>query len=123
MISVPNLAGVGVKFTEHVALAPDPARTQVLVVGEKVPVELENHVTVPVGVVGVAKVSITVMPHDVAVLLTTLEGVQETETVVGCATIMLTVVVRSDPSPTPLIVAVKLPRPVVAAAVAVRVTL
>ncbi len=123
MISVPNLAGVGVKFTEHVALAPDPARTQVLVVGEKVPVELENHVTVPVGVVGVAKVSVTVMPHDVAVLLTTLEGVQETETVVGCATIMLTVVVRSDPSPTPLIVVVKLPMPVVAAAIAVKVTL
>ena len=121
MISVPSFAGVGVKFTEHVALAVVPVKVQVL--GTKVPVELENQLTVPDGVVAVAKVSVTVMPQDVAVLLTTLEGVQETETVVGCATIMLTVVVRSDPSPTPLIVAVKLPSPVVAAAVAVRVTL
>jgi hypothetical protein len=83
MISVPSFAGVGVKFTEQVALAPDPARTQVLVVGEKVPAESENHVTVPVGVEGVANVSVTVIPHDVAVLLTTLLGLQETETVVG----------------------------------------
>jgi hypothetical protein len=88
-----------------------------------VPGESEDQITVPAGVVGVANVSVTVMPHDVAVLLVTLEGVQETEPVVGCATIMLTVVVRREPNPTPLTVAVKLPRPVVAAATAVRVAL
>ena len=86
------------------------------------PVELENQFTVPLGVVGEANVSVTVMPQDAAVLLTTLVG-QETKTVVGCATIMLTVVVRSDPSPTPRMVALKLPMPVVAAATAVRVKL
>jgi hypothetical protein len=121
MISVPSFAGVGVKFTEHVALAVVPVKVQVL--GAKVPVELENQLTVPDGVVAVVKVSVTVMPQDVAVLLTTLEGVQETETVVGCATMIVRVAVRRDPSPLALSVRGKVPMAVVAAAVAVRVTL
>ena len=91
-------------------------------VGAKVPAGVKK-LAVPPGVVGAAKVSVTVTLQDVAVLLTTVEGAQANATVEGCATIMLTVVVRSDPSPTPRMVAVKLPRPVVAAATAVSVRL
>ncbi len=41
-------------------------------------------VTVPVGAVGVAKVSVTVAVHEVAWLTTTVPGLQLTLVVVGC---------------------------------------
>ena len=50
------------------------------------------NVTIPVGVVGVAKVSVTVAVHDVAWLMTTVLGVHETVVVVTCAA---TVTVRA----------------------------
>jgi len=63
-----------VMLTEHVAVAPVPANVQVPP-GVKV--------TVPDGVVGVAKVSVTVAVHDVACPMKTVEGVHATVVVVG----------------------------------------
>jgi hypothetical protein len=66
-------AAVGVILTEQVADAPVPASVQVPP-GVKV--------TVPVGVVGVVKVSVTVAVHDVAWAMNTVEGTHATVVVV-----------------------------------------
>jgi hypothetical protein len=67
-------AAVGVMLTEHVAEAPVPANVHVPP-GVKV--------TVPVGVVGVVKVSVTVAVHEVAWLTNTVDGTHATVVVVG----------------------------------------
>lgn len=79
MVSLPDV--VGVKVTLHDADAPVPAKVQVGVL--KVPLTpVTVHEAVPVGVVGVADVSVTVTVHVLAWLTTTVLGVQLTVTVV-----------------------------------------
>jgi hypothetical protein len=65
---------VGVVLTEHVAVAPVPVRVHVPP-GVKV--------TVPVGVVGVAEVSVTVAVHVVACPMKTVDGLHATVVVVA----------------------------------------
>jgi len=66
----------GVYVTVHVAEVEEPARVQAV---ENVPVLLVAKVTVPVGVIGEpTSVSVTVAVQRVALLTTTLVGVQLT---------------------------------------------
>jgi len=74
---------VGVYVTLQVVVAVDPARVQLLD-GPKVPVELVAKVTVPVGGVGLAFVSVTLAVHVVGVLSSTDAGEQLTLVVVLC---------------------------------------
>jgi len=77
---------VGVYDTEQVAVpaAVPGARLQDAVVGLKVPVEFVAKLTDPLGVVGVADVSVTVAVHVLAVLIVTDAGEHETVVVVEC---------------------------------------
>ncbi len=70
---------IGVYDTEHVAVVPVPLSVQ-LAAGVKVPVELEVKLTLPVGVVAPAVVTVAV--HDVAWLSATVAGVHAREVVV-----------------------------------------
>jgi len=75
----------GVYVTEHVAVpAVAPAARVQLADGVKVPVELVVKLTVPVGVVGLASVSVTVAVHVVGVLTWTDPGEHVTAVVVEC---------------------------------------
>jgi hypothetical protein len=91
MVSLP--AVLGVKVTLHCAEAPVPVIVQL--VGLKVPVTpVTDHETVPVGVVGVANVSVTVAVHVLACPTATVEGVQLTVTLTPwTAPVKVTVVV------------------------------
>src|SRR3989442_74915 len=77
MLEVP--LALGVKVTEH-----DPADRVQLVAGVNVPVPLLVKLAEPVGVVGLALVSVTVAVHVVPWLIATVEGRQETVVVVLC---------------------------------------
>ena len=81
IVCVPVPTAVGVYVTEQLAVAPVPARVQLAAL--KVPAPLLVKPTVPVGVVGVAEVSVTVAVQDAAWLTTTDPGVQVTAVVVG----------------------------------------
>jgi len=83
MVSVRAIVPVGENVAEHVPDAPVPVNEH----GEpvNVPVPLLVKVTVPVGVVGVAEVSVTVAVQVVDAAKATLEGVQDTDAVVGFA--------------------------------------
>jgi hypothetical protein len=79
MVVVPG--ALGVKVTVQVAVAPVPESVHgdpVIVPAAPVIV----NVTVPVGVVGVADVSVTVTVHVVGLLIVTEDGVQDTVVVV-----------------------------------------
>jgi hypothetical protein len=92
-VSEPDVEGVIV--TEQVADDDDAVTSVHTPPGVKV--------TVPVGVVGVANVSVTVAVHVVAWLITTVEGTQLTVVVVGCRLPTTTVawpwLVACTPSP------------------------
>src|SRR2546428_742849 len=77
MTNVPELVE-GPAVTEHVAVAPVPARVQLSTVVK---------VTCPVGVIAVPAVdeSVTVAVQDVAWLTTTVVGEHDIVVVVGCA--------------------------------------
>ena len=83
MVSVRAIVPLGENVAEHAAVVPVPASVQ----GEvaNVPVPLLVKVTLRVGVVGVADVSVTVAVHVVDAPKATLEGVQDTDVVVGFA--------------------------------------
>jgi len=83
MVSVRAIVPVGENVAEQIADAPVPARVHGEVVN--VPVPLLVNATVPVGVVGVADVSVTVAVHVVDAPKATLEGAQDTDVVVGFA--------------------------------------
>ena len=84
---VPN--AVGVYVTEQLAAAPLPERVQL--VGLKVPVPLLVKLTVPVGVVGEAVVSVTVAVQVVGLPTETVYGVQLTLVLVGRLTVTVVV--------------------------------
>ena len=83
MVSIRAVVPVGENVAEHVPDAPVPANVH----GEpvNVPVPLLVKVTVPLGRVGVAEVSVTVAVQVVDAEKATLEGVQDTDAVVGLA--------------------------------------
>ena len=83
MVSVRAIVPLGENVAEHVADAVVPVNVHGEVVN--VPVPLLVNATVPVGVVGVADVSVTVAVHVVDAPRATLEGVQDTDVVVGLA--------------------------------------
>ena len=83
MVSVRAIVPVGENVAEHVADAVVPVNVHGEVVN--VPVPLLVNATVPVGVVGVADVSVTVAVHVVDEPKATLEGAQDTDAVVGLA--------------------------------------
>ena len=83
MVSVRAVVPVGENVAEHVAEDVVPLKVHGEVVN--VPVPLLVNATVPVGVVGVADVSVTVAVHVVDAARATLEGVQDTDVVVGFA--------------------------------------
>ena len=80
-MSVRALVPVGENVAEHVADAVVALKVHGEVVN--VPVPLLVNATVPVGVVGVADVSVTVAVHVVDAPKATLEGVQDTDVEVG----------------------------------------
>src|SRR2546422_1003316 len=94
MLEVP--LALGVKVTEHdpadrvqdvagVKVPAAPVAVKMTVVaGVNVPVPLLVKLTEPVGVVGLALVSVTVAVHVVPWLIATVEGRQETVVVVLC---------------------------------------
>ena len=82
-MSVRAVVPPGVYVTEHDVDAPDPERVQ-LAAGVNVPVPLLEKLTVPVGLVGEALVSVTVAVHVVPWLIATGEGVQATTVLVLC---------------------------------------
>jgi len=83
MVSVRAIVPLGENVAEHVADAVVPVNVHGEVVN--VPVPLLVNATVPVGVVGVADVSVTVAVHVVDEPKATLEGAQDTDAVVGLA--------------------------------------
>jgi len=107
MVAVP--VALGVKLTEQLADAPAPDSVQVGAL--KLPVTpATDQVTVPVGVVGLALVSVTVAVHATEAPTTTVVGVQLIMVIVACAapglTVTVTIAVRDWPLFEPVTVTV-----------------
>jgi hypothetical protein len=83
---MPVPTAVGVYVTLHETDAPVPDSVQVV----NMPVPLDERVTVPAGVVGVADMSVTVTTQLVALLTTTVVGWHVIVVVVACAAWALT---------------------------------
>ena len=98
IVCVPVPTALGVYETEQEALDPLPDSVQL--VGLKVPLPLLVKETVPVGVVGVAVVSVTVAVQVVGCPTATAVGVQLTPVEVD-RKITATVVVPLEPACTP----------------------